>query len=76
MPVADSGSACPLRLQSLQWVHCWWVAVWHLAEVHEGCGAPLLLLLAVDVLHGDVDVVEQLCMVLHRIAGREEHHHL
>ena len=48
----------------------------HLTEVHEGGGAPLLLLLAVDVLHGDVDVVQQLRMVLHRVARREEDHHL
>ena len=48
----------------------------HLAEVHEGGGAALLLLLPVDVLDRDVDVVEQLRVVLHRIAGGEEHHHL
>ena len=48
----------------------------HLAEVHEGGGAALLLLLPVDVLDRDVDVVEQLCMILHGIAGGEEHHHL
>ena len=29
-----------------------------------------------DVLHRDVDVVQQLPVVLHRVAGREEHHHL
>lgn len=35
-----------------------------LAELKEGGGAALLLLFAVDVLHRDVDVVEQLAMVL------------
>ena len=48
----------------------------HLAEVHEGGRAPLLLLLAMDVLDGDVNIVEQLCVVLHAVARAEEHHHL
>ena len=49
----------------------------HLAEVHEGGGAPLLLLLAVDVLDGDVDVVQQLARGTSRSrAAAEEHHHL
>jgi hypothetical protein len=30
----------------------------------------------VDVHHGDVDVVQQLAVVLHRVTRREEHHHL
>ena len=37
---------------------------------------PCLLLLAVYVLHGHVDVVQQLRMVLDGRAGAEEHHHL
>ena len=47
-----------------------------LAELEEGGGPLLLLLLAVDVLHGDVHVVEQLSVVFHTVAAAEEHHHL
>jgi len=36
------------------------------------CGAALLFLLAVDGEDGDVDVVEQLRVELHRVAAAEE----
>ena len=56
-------------------VHCWDVQpsgrhisaqqdpLVRLAELKEGAGALLLLLLAVDVFHWDVNVVEQLTVV-------------
>lgn len=43
------------------------------AELEEGGGALLLLLLAVDVHHLDVDVVQQLRMKLYGVARRKEH---
>ena len=42
-------------------------------ELEEDGGAALLLLLAVDAHDGDVDVVQQLRVELHRVAAREEH---
>ncbi len=47
-----------------------------LAELEEGGRPLLLLLLAVDVLHRDVHVVEQLRVVLYGVAGGEEDHDL
>lgn len=48
----------------------------YLAELKE-CGGPLLLLLlSMDILHRDVDVVEQLSVELDSITTAEEHHHL
>lgn len=43
-----------------------------LAELEKGCGALLLLLLAVDVHHLNVNVVQQLGVEFHRIARRKE----
>jgi len=42
------------------------------AELEEGGGALVLLLVAVQVEHGEVDVVEELRVVFHRVARREE----
>lgn len=47
-----------------------------IAELEVGRRPLLLLLLAVDVQHGQVDVVEQLAVELDTVARREEHHHL
>jgi hypothetical protein len=47
-----------------------------LAEVEKGHGALRLLLLAVDVRDGDVDVVEELAVVLDAVAAGEEDHDL
>jgi len=43
-----------------------------LAEVKEGRGALLLLLLAVDIRRLDIDIVQQFCMELNAVARREE----
>jgi hypothetical protein len=56
-------------------------ALVRLAELKEGAGALLLLLLAVDVLHRDVDVVEQLtggdgCVCVWEGAGDNRGHRL
>lgn len=44
-----------------------------LAELKERSRALLLLLAAVDIHDGDIDVIEQLGVELDRIARREEH---
>jgi hypothetical protein len=41
-------------------------------ELEESVGAFLLLLLAVQLQHGKVNVVEELCMVLDAVAAGEE----
>jgi hypothetical protein len=46
------------------------------AKLEEGRCALGLLLLPVDVADGDVHVVQQLRVVLDRVAAGEEHHHL
>ena len=46
------------------------------AELEEGCGALVLLLIAVEVEDREVDVVEELRVVLDRVARGEEDDHL
>lgn len=48
----------------------------HLAELKKGGGPLGLLLLAVDGVHRDIDVVEQVGVVLDGIAGGAEDHDL
>ena len=43
-----------------------------LAKLEEGGRSLLLLVLAMDVHHGDVDVVQQLRVELHRVARGEK----
>lgn len=38
-------------------------------ELEEDRGASLLLLLSVDTHHRNVDIIEQLCVELHRVAA-------
>lgn len=47
-----------------------------LTELEERSRSLLLLLAAVDVHHGDVDVVEKLRVELDRVARRKEHLHV
>ena len=42
------------------------------AELEEGVGALLLLLLAVEIEHLEIDVLQEFRVVLDRVAGREE----
>ena len=51
-------------------------AVLAVDKLEEGRGALVLLLLAVQLEHGNVDIVEQLRVELHGVARREEDNHL